>query len=101
MPALAVTVEWWARAKVEPRVRRKLERILRELAPVLNEYEAHLFDMTNLAANGLDWLMPKIEVNLPLYEERVAFRLRMIRLDTTQMFIETKKGEAVAEIHLG
>ena len=97
---LEVTVDWWANADVSDRVRRKVNRLVKSLGPVLNEYEASLFDMTNLASNGLDYLMPKIELNLPLYEEKVAFRIRMIRLDATQIFIETKKGDAVAEVFL-
>lgn len=95
-----VTVEWWANADVPERVRRKVTRLLKSLGPVLNEYEAQLYDMTNLASNGLDYLMPKIELNLPLYEDRVAFRVRMVRLDATQIFLETKRGDAVAEVHL-
>lgn len=97
---LEVTVEWWANADVPERVRRKATRLLKSMAPVLNEYEAHLYDMANLASNGLDYLMPKIELNLPLYEERTAFRIRMVRLDATQIFLETKRGDAVAEVYL-
>lgn len=100
MPAVEVAVEWKATNEVPDRVRRKVNRLLRTLAPVLNEYEASLYDMTNLASNGLDYLMPKIELNLPLYEEKVHFRVRMTRLDLTKIHLETKDGEPVAEVFL-
>ncbi|HVL49315.1 MAG TPA: hypothetical protein VM889_12210 [Candidatus Thermoplasmatota archaeon] len=109
MRAVHVSIEWWSppanatttrREVPNERVRKKVESMLAEIAPLLNEYEASLYDMSNLASNGLDYLMPKIELNIPLYEERVSFRLRMIRLDQTQIFLETKKGDAIAEIRL-
>ena len=100
MPALELTINWWTNADVTDRVKRKVTKLVKTLAPVLNEYEAALFDMSNLASNGLDYLMPKIELNVPVYEEKTAFRIRMMRLDATQIFLETKKGDAVAEIFL-
>lgn len=100
MPALEVAVDWWTDADVSDRVRRKLNRLMRKLAPVLNEYEASLYDMTNLASNGYEYLSPKVELHVPLYEERVSFRLRMVRHDTTQIFVETECGETVAEVYL-
>lgn len=95
-----MNVEWLAEDKVPVRVRGKLEALLAEIAPQLNEFEAHLWDLHGLASNGLDWLMPKIELNVPIFEEGLTFRLRLVRLDETQIFLETRKGEPVAEIHV-
>jgi hypothetical protein len=100
MPGVEVTIDWKPTADVPDRIRRKVNRLVRSLGPVLNEYEANLFDMTNLASNGLDYLMPKIELSLPLYEENCAFRVRMTRVDLTRIFLETKDGEPVAEVFL-
>ena len=97
---LALTVDWWSRDKVPLRVRRKVERMLQACAPQINEFEAHLYDMHVRASNGLDWLMPKIELTVPVYEEGMVFRLRLLRLEETQMVLETRKGEAVAEVVL-
>lgn len=99
-PALVLTVDWWSGEKVPLRVRRKVDRLLADLAPQLNEMEAHLYDLHVLASNGLDWLMPKIELTVPLYEDGMVFRLRLMRLEETQMVLETRKGEAVAEVVL-
>lgn len=96
-----VTIEWWGPVEVPERIKRKLTRLVDGLGALLNEYEAHLFDMANRAANGLDFLMPKIELTLPLYEEGCTYKLRMFRLGHTQIFLETVKGDAVGEVFLG
>lgn len=97
---LALSVDWWSADKVPLRVQRKVDRLLQEIAPQLNEFEALLYDMHAKASNGLDWLMPKIELTIPVYEDGMVFRLRLLRLDETQMILETRKGEAVAEVVL-
>ena len=98
--AMSVSVEWWGPVEVPDRIKRKVTRLVQSLGPVLNEYEANLFDMTNRAASGFEYLMPKIELTLPLYEEGLTFKLRMLRLDHTQIFIETRDGDAVGEVFL-
>lgn len=100
LSGLAVTVEWWADDRVPARLQRKVARLVEEIAPQLNEMEAALDDLHRLASNGYEWLMPKIEVTLPLYEEGEVFRLRLLRLEETQMVLETRQGEAVAEVRL-
>ena len=100
LEALVVRVDWWPSARVPARVRRKLDALLQGIAPQLNEVEACLHDLQRHASHGLEWLIPKIELNLPLYEERAAFRLRLVRLDETRMLLETRAGDVVGEVFL-
>jgi hypothetical protein len=98
--AVEVLVEWRGGPQVPDRVRRKLQRLLKSLAPVLNEYEASLYDMANLASNGFEYLAPSIELALPLYDERLEFRLRMDRNGATRIALFGEGGEPVGEVFL-
>lgn len=97
---LPVSVEWWGPVEVPDRIKRKVTRIVESMGTVLSEYEASLYDMTNRAANGLEFLMPRIELTLPLYEEGLTYKIRMLRIGSTQIFIETPQGDALGEIFL-
>lgn len=100
MPAqgIVVTVDWWEGSRVPRKLRTKVADLVQALAPQINEFEACLHELERLASNGHEFLMPKIELTIPVYEEGAVFRLRMVRLDTTQMILETRKGEAVGEV---
>lgn len=97
-PAL---VEWLPGARVGPALRRKVERLLGSLTPVLSEFEADLDGASRRAACGYAWLLPRFELTLPLYEDQAVFRLRMTRLDEPEMLVVTRNGRAVARVRLG
>jgi len=95
-----VSIEWWGPVEVDTRIQRKLTRLVEDMGVLLSEYEAHLYDMTSRTPKGLEFLVPKIELTLPLYEEGRTFRIRMMRLTQTQIFLETQQGDAVGEVFL-
>lgn len=97
---MTVLVDWSPSAKVAADVRPEVEAMLRELAPVLSDIEADADTLHKRASCGLEWLLPRIELTVPLYERGLVFRLRITRDDTTDAGLFTRSGSRVATVRI-
>lgn len=100
LPSVEARIAWRPQARVPPEVRRELERLVADLAPVLSEVETDVDTLSRRASCGLEWLLPHIELTLPLYERGRVYRLRFFRDDATDIALVTRSGARVATIRL-
>lgn len=98
--SIEARVVWEKGARVAPEVRAEVERLVSDLAPALSEIEADADTLGKRASCGLEWLLPRIELTLPLYERGVVFRLRITRDEATDAAILTRSGSRVATVRI-
>lgn len=101
LPApIQVRVQWRAAAEVPLAIRKRVDRELATLAWELSQAEALLHDAARLASGPRAFLMPRIELRLPLYEERRRLRIVFTHVEKPEIAIADEAGKRLADIRL-
>ena len=99
-PTLIVHVSWRAPAPTDERVRARILEEIQQASWTLNQLEALLYDAHHLTASQHPWMLPRLELRLPLYDMDLRYRLVFQCLDKTRLTLEDDKGRRVADVTL-
>lgn len=99
-PTLCVHVSWRAHAPTDEKVRARIVEELRQASWTLNQLEALLFDAHHLTAGQHAWMLPRLELRLPLYDVGLRYRLVYQCLDKPRLALQDEKGRRIADVSL-
>ena len=97
---LAVRAAWRPAAPSDERVRARIMEELEQASWTLSQMEALLYDAHQLAGVHHAWLLPRLEMRLPLYDLGLRYRLVYTCLDRTRLAVEDDRGRRVADVTL-
>jgi hypothetical protein len=95
---IQVRLQWRAAVDVPAETR---ERIARELAGItweLSQAEALLHDAMRVAGHERAYLMPRIELRLPLYEDGRRLRIVFSHIDSPRIHLVDEEGKRLADV---
>lgn len=99
-PPVQVTLVWRSLAAPEPRIRVRVAEEVRGLAWSLSQMEALLHDAHR--ATGLEhaFLMPRIELKLPLYDVGRRYRIVLTYVEKARICLVDEDGRKLADVRL-
>ena len=101
LPApIQVRVEWRVGYELPPETRERVAREIDGLAWELTQTEALLTDAMRVAGDARAYLMPRIELRLPVYEAGRRLRIIFSHVDAARIHLVDEAGKRMAEITL-
>lgn len=100
VPKLGIHLAWRDSAPVSEAVRERITREVHDVSWTLNQMETLVFDAHQLAGAHQAWLLPRLELKLPLYDVRRRYKLVCTCLDRCEWHIEDARGRRVADVRL-
>lgn len=99
LPApIEVRLNWRSTADATPALRERVAEELRGLAWELSQAEALLHDAIRVAGDARAYLMPRIELRLPLYEEHRRLRVVFSHIDSARIHVVDEDGKRLADV---
>lgn len=99
-PSLQVAVCWRTLATTDPALRARLTAEIRALSWTLNQMEALLDDAHRCTGLEHAYLMPRIELRLPLYDVGLRYRLLLTHVDRARISLVDEEGRKLADVTL-
>lgn len=99
-PAVQANLTWSSLAAVDPRLRARLTEEVRGLAWTLSQMEALLDDAHRVAGHEEAFLMPRLELRLPLYDLKRRDRLVLTHLERVRIALVDEAGRKLADVTL-
>lgn len=99
-PPVQVHLTWRSLAATCPKLRARVTEEMRQLAWTLSQMEALLHDAHRAAAMDQAWLMPRIELRLPLFDLGRRLRVVMTHLDRARIGLLDEEGRKLADVTL-
>lgn len=101
LPApIQVRIDWRAGITLPAELRERVATELAGLAWELSQAEALLDDVVRVAGHERAYLMPRIELRLPLYEERRRLRILFSQVDAPRIHLVDEEGKRLADVQL-
>ena len=101
LPApIQVRLNWRTGADLPAPLRERVSQELEALAWELSQTEALLHDVTGVAGHERAYLMPRIELRLPLYEEHRRLRVVFSHVDAPRIHLVDEQGKRLADVVL-
>jgi len=97
---IQVRVEWRADASVTAPERARVMQELADLAWELSQSEALLTDVMRVAGHDRAYLMPRIELRLPLYDAGRRFRIVFSHVEMARIHLVDEAGKQLADVTL-
>lgn len=97
---IQVRLQWRAGAQVPAAQRERVQKELVSLAWELSQSEALLTDIVRVAGDERAYLMPRIELRLPLYEENRRLRIVFSHVDTPRIHLVDEDGKRLADVSI-
>ena len=99
LPApIQVRLNWRPGAAVPADLRERVARELATLGWELNQGEALLQDADRLAGHERAYLMPRLELRLPLYDAQRRFRIVFSHIDAARIHLVDEEGKRLADV---
>ena len=98
--SLHLDVAWQSGAPADPRVRRRVADELHGIAWELTQLQALLHDAHQATGLAHAWLVPKMEVRLPLYDLGLRYRLVLQQVDRPKVVLLDEDGKRIADVRL-
>lgn len=99
-PPTHVTFAWRSLAAPEPRIRVRVAEEVRGLAWTLSQMEALLHDAHRAAALEHAFLMPRIELRLPIYDVGRRYRIVLTYVEKPRIALVDEDDRKLADIIL-
>lgn len=99
-PGLQVALRWRSPAATTPSLRARLDEEVRALAWTLNQMEALLDDAHRATGPEHAYLMPCIELRLPLYDLGLRYRLVLTHVDRRRIRLLDEEDRTLADVTL-
>lgn len=101
LPApIQVRLNWRTAADVSSPLRERVATELHALAWELSQAEALLHDIVRVAGDERAYLMPRIELRLPLYDEHRRLRIVFSNIDAPRIHLVDEDGKRLADVLL-
>ena len=100
VPAIQVRLQWRSGADVRPELRARVAAELNALAWELNQAEALLQDAMRVAGHDRAYLMPRIELRLPLFDAQRRLRIVLSHIDAARIHLVDEDGKRLADVLL-
>ena len=101
LPApIQVRLNWRAGAETSTPLRQRVSEELDSLAWELSQAEALLHDVVRVAGHERAYLMPRIELRLPLYDEHRRLRIVFSHVDAPRIHLVDEDGKRLADVVL-
>lgn len=98
LSTIQVRVRWRRAAKVRAPQRARAAQELSDLAWELSQAEALLADAVRVAGHQRAYLMPRIELRLPLYHARRRLRVVFSHIESTRIELVSEAGKTLADV---
>lgn len=95
-----VRLAWRPGVSLPDAVRERVCREIECLSWELNQTEALLNDLHRVAGQERAWLMPRIELRVPLYDMNRRFRLSFSHIDKTRIVLVDEDAKKLADVTL-
>lgn len=99
-PPLQVTLAWRSLAATDSRIRSRVTEEVRGLAWTLSQMEALLHDAHRAAGHEHAFLMPRIELKLPLYDVGRRYRLVLTYVERARISLVDEDDRKLADVTL-
>ena len=101
LPApIQVRVTWRSGVDLPIETRERVGRELHGIAWELSQAEALLHDCMRVASDDRAFLMPRIELRLPLYEAGRRLRIVLSHIDAARIHLLDEEGKRLADVVL-
>ena len=100
LPPVRARVVWRSTAPEDVPLRSRVEQEVERLAWTLGEMEALVHDAHRMTSLDQGWLLPRMELRLPLYDLGRRFRIVVSFVDQPRLMLHDEEGRRVAEIRL-
>lgn len=97
---IQVRIAWRAGADAPPELRERIAVELHALAWELSQAEALLQDAMRVAGAERAYLMPRLELRLPIYDAKRRFRVVFSHVDTPLVHLADEAGKRLADVTL-
>lgn len=98
--SLEMDVAWRPGGPTDPVVRRRVADELRAIAWELTQLQALVHDAHQATGLSHAWLVPKMELRLPLYDLGLRYRVVIQQLDKPRVVLHDEEGRCVADVRL-
>lgn len=95
---LRAVVTWRPGVTLAPALRERVTRELEDLSWEISQAEALLHDAVRVAGHDRAWLMPRIELRLPLFEENRRFRLLFSHVEKARILLVDEDAKRLADV---
>lgn len=97
---IQVRLLWRPDAALPSELRQRVAGELGALAWELTQVEALLADVVRIAGHERAYLMPRIELRLPLFDERRRLRIVYSQIDSARIHLVDEEGKRLADVSL-
>ena len=98
--SLHLDLAWQSGAPADATVRRRVAEELRGIAWELTQLQALLHDAHQATGLAHAWLVPKMEVRLPLYDVGLRYRVVIQQVDRPRVVLLDEDGRRIADVRL-
>lgn len=99
LPApIQVRLQWRTGVDIPPETRERVTREIDTLAWELSQTEALLHDAMRVAGQTRAYLMPRIELRLPLYDAGRRLRIVFTNIDMPRIHVVDEDGKRMADL---
>lgn len=95
---LEVDVAWRAGAAPDAAVRRRVAEELRAIAWELTQLQALVHDAHQATGLRHAYLVPRMELRLPLFDLGLRYRVVLQQLDRPRVVLQSEAGRTLAEV---
>ncbi|HUR68564.1 MAG TPA: hypothetical protein VM370_04900 [Candidatus Thermoplasmatota archaeon] len=101
LPApIQVRLQWRSGIGLEAPLRERVARELAGLSWELSQMEALLHDAMRVSGHERAYLMPRLELRLPLYDAGRRLRVVFSHIDAPRIHIADEEGKRMADVTL-
>jgi hypothetical protein len=97
---LHVELAWRRGAPADPRLRHRALEEVRAISWNLSELQAMLADAHQRTGLTHAYLLPSLELKLPIYDVGARWKVILSRLDTERIVLADEDGRPVADVRL-
>lgn len=99
-PRLHVDIAWRSAAPADAALRRRVWEELCAISWDVSQMQALVHDAQQATGLQHAWLVPKMELRLPIYDHGVRYRLVIAHAETPTVWLVDESGKRIADVRL-
>lgn len=100
LPAVQVHVSWRPSSALDETLKKRVEREVEDISWTLSQMEALVDEAHRLTGLEHAFLLPRMELRLPLYDLGKRFRISLNHVEKRRMTLLDEQGRTVADLTL-
>lgn len=100
VPTVHVHLAWRTGAIPDDALRARVGAEIQQLGWTLSQMETTLYDLHQSTGLSHAYLVPKLELRLPLYDLNKRLRIVLTYLDTSSIVLQDEDGRKLADVRL-